>query len=99
MVRALIMQDPHVPFCEIESSLGISPSSIHSILHEHLAVKKIRSPQSLKKDYWRLVHRNVGKILWRCFKIRDKSWICAYEPEIQRKLFVEKKLFKGKKPF
>ena len=42
-VRELIMQDRHVPYGKIEASLGISSTSIHSILHEHLVVKKICS--------------------------------------------------------
>ncbi|XP_025154440.1 histone-lysine N-methyltransferase SETMAR-like [Harpegnathos saltator] len=39
-VREVILQDRHVTYREIEASLGISGTSIHSILHEHLAVKK-----------------------------------------------------------
>ncbi|CAH2106191.1 unnamed protein product [Euphydryas editha] len=35
-VRELIMQDRHVAYYEIEASLHISSTSIHSILHEHL---------------------------------------------------------------
>ena len=42
-VRELIMQDRHVTYREIEASLGISSTSIHSILHGHLAVKKVCS--------------------------------------------------------
>ncbi|XP_037958961.1 uncharacterized protein LOC119688351 [Teleopsis dalmanni] len=42
-VRELIMQDFHVTYREIEVSFGISPTSIHSILHEHLAVKRVCS--------------------------------------------------------
>ena len=42
-VRELIMQDRFETCREIEASLGISSTSIHSILHEHLAVKKICS--------------------------------------------------------
>ena len=42
-VRKLIMQDRYVTYREIEASLGISSTSINSILHEHLAVKKICS--------------------------------------------------------
>ena len=44
-VRQLIIQDHHVTYREIETTLGI-----HSILHEHLTVKKICShwiPQNL----------------------------------------------------
>ena len=42
-VRELIMQDRQVVYREIEASLGIPSTSIHSILHEHLAIKKICS--------------------------------------------------------
>ena len=38
-VRALIMQDRLVIYREIKASLNISSTSIHSILHKHLAVK------------------------------------------------------------
>ena len=37
------MQDRRVTYREKGPSLGISSTSIHSILHEHLAVKKICS--------------------------------------------------------
>ena len=40
-VRQLILQDRHATYQKIETTLGISGSSIHSILHEHLTVKKI----------------------------------------------------------
>ena len=43
-VRQLILQDRHVTYCEIETTLGISGTSIHSILPEYLTVKKISSP-------------------------------------------------------
>ena len=42
-VRELIMQDCHVTYRGIEASLGIASTSIHSILYENLAVKKICS--------------------------------------------------------
>ena len=41
VVRQLILQDRHVTYPEIETTLGISGTSIHSILHEHLSVKII----------------------------------------------------------
>ena len=37
--RQLILQDRHVTYREIETTLAISGTSIHSILHEHLTVK------------------------------------------------------------
>ena len=43
-VRQLILQDRHVTYRGIETTLGISGgTSIHSILHEYLCVKKICS--------------------------------------------------------
>lgn len=42
-VRELILQDRHVTYREIEATLSISGTSIHSILHQHLIVKKICS--------------------------------------------------------
>ena len=38
-VRQLILQYRHVTYREIETTLGVSGTSIHSILHEHLTVK------------------------------------------------------------
>ena len=34
-VRQLILQNCHVTYREIETTLGISGTNIHSILHEH----------------------------------------------------------------
>ena len=42
-VRKLIMQDRHATYREIQASLGIASTSIHSILREHLAAKMISS--------------------------------------------------------
>ena len=39
-VSQLILQDCHVTYREIETTLGICGTSIHSKLHEHLTVKK-----------------------------------------------------------
>ena len=41
--REPIIQDRHVTYHEKEPSLHISPTSLHSILYEQLAVKKICS--------------------------------------------------------
>ena len=53
-LRELIMQDRQLTYRAIEVSLGISSTNIHSILHAHLAVKKIYAhsiSQSLKKRF------------------------------------------------
>ena len=39
-MRQMILQNRHVIYREIETTLGISGSSIHSILHEHMTLKK-----------------------------------------------------------
>ena len=40
VVCQLILQDRHVTYREIETTLGICGTTINSILHEHLTVKK-----------------------------------------------------------
>ena len=42
-MRQLILQGRHVTYREIETTLGISGTSIHSILHKYLTLKKICS--------------------------------------------------------
>ena len=58
-VRQLILQDHHVTYRQIETTLGISGASIHSTLHEDLTAKKFVGIGSqfdrLKKDLCRLV--------------------------------------------
>ena len=39
-MHQLILQNRHVTYREIETTLGINGTSIHSILHEHLTAKK-----------------------------------------------------------
>ena len=68
-VRQLILQDRHVTYREIETTLGISGTSIHSILHEHLTVQKIGS-RWIPKVSCQLVETNVPKIRSRCFETR-----------------------------
>ena len=61
-VLQLILQDHHVTYREIETILGISGTSIYTILHEHLTVKKIGSrwiPHNLSIAQKRLV--SIGR--------------------------------------
>lgn len=93
-VQNMIIQDRHVTYCEIETSLGISPTSIHKILHEHLAVKKVCCrwiPHNLtngQKDArvdWckKMIKKFNAGASKEVYKIvtGDESWIYAYEPE------------------
>ena len=96
-VRELIMQDRHVTYREIETCLGISPTSIHSILHEHLAVKKVCSrwiPHNLTivqkkarvdwcKEMLKKYDRGASKDVYKIVT-GDESWIYAYEPETKQ---------------
>lgn len=96
-VRQLIIQDRHVTYREIEASLAISGTSIHSILHEHLVVKKICSrwiPHKLTiaqkrtrvdwcKEMLKKFSRGGSKHVYDIVT-GDESWIYAYEPETKQ---------------
>ena len=75
-VRQLILQDRHVAYREMQTNLGISGTNIHSILHDHLTVKKFVSvafhtfANRSKKGSCQLVERNAPKIRSRCFETR-----------------------------
>ena len=66
-VRQLILQHRHVTYREIETTLFISGTSIHSILHEHLTVQKIclrwihTICQSLKKSFLSIGRKKCSK--------------------------------------
>ncbi|XP_033254026.1 histone-lysine N-methyltransferase SETMAR-like [Drosophila miranda] len=96
-VRELIVQDRHVTYREIEASLHISSTSIHSILHEHLVVKKVCSrwiPHNLSlaqkkdrvnwsKEMLKKFDRGASKDVYKIVT-GDESWIYAYEPETKQ---------------
>jgi len=44
-VREMIERDRHIIYREIEASLGIDMKVVHMILHDHLSVRKLCSPQ------------------------------------------------------
>ena len=76
-VCELITQDRHVIYRKIEASLGISFTSIRSILHEYLAVKTICSrwiPQNLISTQKRVrvdwCKEMLEKLRTWCFKRR-----------------------------
>ncbi|CAH1956285.1 unnamed protein product [Acanthoscelides obtectus] len=85
-VRKLIIEDRHVTYREIEASLEISKTSIQTILHEELGVRKLVSrwiPHLLTED------QKAARVDW-CQKMLDplvsgdESWIYCYEPENKR---------------
>ena len=40
-VRVMIERDRHITYREIQASLGIAMKAIHTILHDHLSVRKL----------------------------------------------------------
>ena len=77
LVPELIMQDRHVTYREIEASLGISCTSIHSILHVKLAVKNISShwiPYNLIKVQKRFVSIGVKKCWKNTVAVPQKTF-------------------------
>lgn len=96
-VRDLILEDRHVTYREIAACLGISSTSIHSILHEHLVVSKMCSrwiPHNLTSDQkkarvdWsrkmlRKFNKGASKDVYKIVT-GDESWIYAYEPETKK---------------
>lgn len=93
-VRQLIVEDRHATYREIEASLSISGTSVHSILHGHLGVKKLISrwiPHLLSEDQktarvrWcrktlRQFNRGNSKHVYDIIS-GDESWIYAYDPD------------------
>ena len=73
-VHQLILQDPHVTYCEIEKTLGISGTKK---IYSHWIPHNLQIAQ--KKGSCRLIERNAQKIHSRCFETRlrhrDMWWI------------------------
>ena len=96
-VRELIMQDRHVTYREIAASLGLGMTSIHSILHQHLAVHKVCSrwiPHNLTidqkqcrvvwcKEMIEKYNSGTSKSVYNIYT-GDESWIYCYEPETKQ---------------
>lgn len=93
-VRNLIEEDRHMTYREIMSCLGISATSVHSILHEYLGVRKLCArwiPHLLtdvqKKTRVDWCRKMLEKFVDGASKsvnyivTGDESWIYAYEPE------------------
>ena len=89
-----MLHDCHVTYREIETTLGISGTIIHSILLEHLSIKKICSrwmPHNLSiaqkkphvnwsKEMLQTYDRGASKHVYGIVA-GDELWTYAYEPE------------------
>ena len=93
-MRQLILQDRHVTYREIKTTIGISGASIDSILHKHLTVKKIclrwilhnlsiaqkNDRVDWSKEMLKKYYRRASKQVYNIVT-GDESWIYAYEPK------------------
>ena len=90
----MVLQVLHVTYCEIETTLGIG-TSIHSVLHEHLTVKKklfVLNPTQFVnrskrgsclvwlKEMLQKYDRGPSKHVYDIVT-GEESWIYATEPE------------------
>ncbi|XP_040582119.1 uncharacterized protein [Lepeophtheirus salmonis] len=97
-VSELIMQDHHVTTREIEAALGISSTSIHSILYVDLAVKKdvcsrwildnlTIAQNKFCVDWCKEMYKKyvciASKDVYKIV-IGDESWIYAYDSEMKQ---------------
>ena len=65
-MQKLIMPDRHVTYCKIETTLGISSTTIYKILHKHLTVKRfvlVGSQKNLTKQFFGDVSCGMVKML------------------------------------
>ena len=96
-VRAIIEDDPHSTYQQIGSTLGISSSSINSIIHDHLHLRKVCArwvPHCLTDDQKRFriefcrrtLKRFEGGRSRRVFDIVtiDESWFYHFDPETKQ---------------
>ena len=75
-VRQLILQDC-LTYREIETTLSISGTNIHSILHEHLTVKKICSrwiPHKINQSEWQKCFDNWFKRMQKCMDLNGEYY-------------------------
>lgn len=96
-VRQLLAVDRHLTYRELEATLGISKKSLYTILHEHLAVKRLCSrwiPQNLtiaqKKarvdwcnEMLKKYDRGASNAVHNIYT-GDESWLYAYESETEQ---------------
>ncbi|XP_011063832.1 PREDICTED: uncharacterized protein LOC105151689 [Acromyrmex echinatior] len=93
-VREMIERDRHMTYREIQASLGIDMKAIHTILHDHLSVRKLCSrwiPHNLieaqkqarvkwSKEMLKKFNRGRSNLVYNIVT-GDETWIYSYEPE------------------
>ena len=92
-VREMIERDQHITYREIQASLGIDMKAIHTILHDHLNVRKLcsrwipqfdRSSKTARvkwnKEMLEKFNRDQSNLVYNIVT-GDETWIYSYEPE------------------
>ena len=82
--RQLITQNRHVTYREIETTLGISGTSIHSILNVHLTNCKSHKKRLVSIGRKKCCKNTIAVFRNTSIVTGDESWIYAYEPESKR---------------
>ncbi|KAG5335789.1 SETMR methyltransferase, partial [Acromyrmex heyeri] len=91
-VREMIERDRHMIYREIQASLGIDMKAIHTILHDHLSVRKLcsrwiphnlieaqkQAPVKWSKEMLKKFNRDRSTLN---IVTGDETWIYSYEPE------------------
>ena len=105
----MIESDARVTYCEIEKTLGISAPTVHSILHEHLNVRKVCArwvPRKLTNEQKQHLIDFCHNMLKRFDEGRsrtteniisgDETWLYMFDPE--KKSQSQVWLFPGETP-
>lgn len=92
-VRVLVMEDRRITVRELATEVGISIGSVHSILTEHLAMRRVAAkfvPKNLT-DEQKELRLEVAQDMLECIQndpnflktviTCDESWVYGYDPE------------------
>jgi len=107
-VRDLIVEDTFFTYDEIEVLTSFSRGTIHTIIHEHLKLRKITSrwvphdlTQKNKDDRVRICKENLAKFEngnWRLYDVMTDDESCFYLKQVCRKQSNKTWVKKGQSP-
>ncbi|KAG5347244.1 SETMR methyltransferase, partial [Acromyrmex charruanus] len=94
VVHKMIERDRHMTYREIQTSLGIDVKTIHTILHDHLSVRKLcsrwishnlteaqkQARVKWSKEMLKKFNRDRSNLIYNIVT-GDETWIYSYKPE------------------
>ena len=80
-VRALVMQNRRVTVRELAEEVGISTGSVHSILTDGLAMRRVQKQLRLEVSQDMLDYANSDPEFLNIVITGDESWVYGYDPE------------------